>query len=79
MDDAYANMAQKFGYGGRVQMVIDYVEGALGTVNIAEMANFLSSSREMLLGVPKAELDRIGQEAIAFNREVDFSNIMPLT
>ena len=79
VDDAYANMAQKFGYGGRVQMVIDYVEGALGTVNIAEMANFLSSSREMLLGVPKAELDRIGQEAIAFNREVDFSNIMPLT
>ncbi|MFN6432756.1 hypothetical protein EUCA11A_10310 [Eubacterium callanderi] len=79
VDDAYANMAQKFGYGGRVQMVIDYVEGALGTVNIAEMANFLSSSREMLLGVPKAELDRIGQEAITFNREVDFSNIMPLT
>ena len=79
MDDTYANMAQKYGYGGRVQMVIDYVEGSLGDVTIAEMANFLSSSREMMLGIPKAELDRIGQEAIEFNKQIDFSHIMPLT
>lgn len=79
VDDTYANMAQKYGYGGRVQMVIDYVEGSLGDVTIAEMANFLSSSREMMLGIPKAELDRIGQEAIEFNKQIDFSHIMPLT
>lgn len=79
VDDTYANMAQKYDYGGRVQMVIDYVEGSLGDVTIAEMANFLSSSREMMLGIPKAELDRIGQEAIEFNKQIDFSHIMPLT
>lgn len=74
----YVNMAQKYGYGGRVQVIIDYIEGDLEGISIEEMSNFLSSAREMLMGIPKSELDRIGKEAIEFNNCVDFSHILPL-
>lgn len=75
----YLQMAQNYGYGGRTQLVIDYVEGSLTDISIEELSNFLSSSRELILGVPKEELERIGHDAIEFNRYVDFSHMMPLS
>ncbi|MDO4288527.1 MAG: TetR/AcrR family transcriptional regulator, partial [Eubacterium sp.] len=78
VSDIDTKLAQKFGYGGRIQMIIDFVEGDLEGISIPQLANFLSSSREILLGIPKSEMDRIGRDAIAFNQTVDFSHIMPL-
>lgn len=76
--DTLASMAQKFGYGGRTQLIIDYVEGNLKDVSISELSNFFSASRDTLLGIPKAEMDRISINATDFFKSHDFSHIRPL-